>query len=139
MLPFCNHPLVLLAFASISAAAQSPIVSLDYGTFLGVKDGNLTKFLGVPFAQAYAEDVLFVLSFASCLCYSSGRFERPKAPIPLHGLQNATTFGPACAQQKISPLPFDVFPHYSLISESCSMRSSFNFVPGLIALSRPHA
>ncbi|KAJ7248983.1 Alpha/Beta hydrolase protein, partial [Mycena rebaudengoi] len=85
-----------------------PIVSLDYGTFLGVKDGNLTKFLGVPFAQAYAEDVLFVLSFASCLCYSSGRFERPKAPKPLHGLQNATTFGPACAQQNISSLPIDV-------------------------------
>ncbi|KAJ7265540.1 Alpha/Beta hydrolase protein [Mycena rebaudengoi] len=100
MLPFCNHPLVLLALASISAAAQSPIVSLDYGTFLGAKDGNLTKFLGVPFAQA-------------------GRFELPKAPKPLHGLQNATTFGPACTQQKISPLPFDVFPHYSLISESC--------------------
>ncbi|KAJ7236114.1 carotenoid ester lipase precursor [Mycena rebaudengoi] len=100
MLPFCNHPLVLLALASISAAAQSPIVSLDYGTFLGAKDGNLTKFLGVPFAQA-------------------GRFELPKAPKPLHGLQNATTFGPACTQQNISPLPFDVFPHYSLISESC--------------------
>ncbi|KAJ7268412.1 carotenoid ester lipase precursor [Mycena rebaudengoi] len=101
MLPFCTHPLAVLALASISAAAKAPIVSLDYGTFLGIKDGNLTKFLGVPFAQP------------------AGRFELPKPPKPLHGLQNATTPGPACPQQKLSPLPFDPFPHYSLISESC--------------------
>ncbi|KAJ7503238.1 carotenoid ester lipase precursor, partial [Mycena galericulata] len=75
---------------------------LDYGTFLGVKDGNLTKFLGVPFAQP------------------TKRFELPLAPVPLHGLQNATAFGPACPQQALTPsLPF-VTPNHTFISEACA-------------------
>jgi hypothetical protein len=31
--------------------AGGPIFPLDYGTFQGASDGNLTKFLGVPFAR----------------------------------------------------------------------------------------
>ncbi|KAJ7921393.1 sterol esterase [Mycena leptocephala] len=82
-------------------AAYGPLVSLHYGTFEGATDGNLTKFLGVPFARPAA------------------RFELPQAPIHLHGVQNATAFGPACPQQAISPgVPISI-PTHSVVSEAC--------------------
>ncbi|KAF8152094.1 carotenoid ester lipase precursor [Mycena galopus ATCC 62051] len=71
------------------AFAASPTVSLSYGTFQGFVAGNLTQFLGVPFAQA-------------------ARFETPKGPALLHGVQNATSYGPACPQQELS-LTLNVF------------------------------
>ncbi|KAJ7719241.1 sterol esterase [Mycena maculata] len=79
-----------------------PTVSLPYGIFQGLNDGGLTKFLGVPFAQA-------------------GRFETPSTPKVLYGVQNATEFGPACPQQKLSTLSLQVFTVtiYPSISEDC--------------------
>ncbi|KAK7007602.1 carboxylic ester hydrolase [Favolaschia claudopus] len=97
-LPFAV-PLQLL---KLSASATTPTVSLRYGTFEGFNSGNLTQFLGVPFAQA-------------------GRFEYPQEPDVLHGLQKATAYGPACPQQKVSHppgLPFEVAT-YADISEDC--------------------
>ncbi|KAJ6482645.1 carotenoid ester lipase precursor [Mycena sanguinolenta] len=92
---------VSLLTAAASANATGPTVSLDYGKFLGANDGNLTKFLGVPFSAPTA------------------RFELPRAPSPLHGLQNATVFGPACVQQALSnTLPF-TFPNPLVTSEAC--------------------
>ncbi|KAJ7340004.1 carotenoid ester lipase precursor [Mycena albidolilacea] len=81
--------------------AGSPIISLDYGTFQGATDGNLTKFLGIPFARPTA------------------RFDLPQPPLPLRGLQNATVFGPACPQQALSPLPISFPNNDGLISEAC--------------------
>ncbi|KAF7340289.1 Carboxylic ester hydrolase [Mycena venus] len=94
--------LSLCAYSYLSlAAARSPLISLPYGIFEGAKDGHLTKFLGVPFARPAA------------------RFELPQPPIRLHGIQDATTFGPACPQQALSPgIPFPV-NNYSAISEAC--------------------
>jgi hypothetical protein len=48
--------LTLLFFISLTSysslvTAYRPLVSLHYGTFEGATDGNLTKFLGVPFAR----------------------------------------------------------------------------------------
>ncbi|KAJ7719224.1 sterol esterase [Mycena maculata] len=90
-----------------SAAGTGPSVSLPYGTFQGSTTGNLTEFLGVPFAQA-------------------GRFELPRAPALLPCIQNATEYGPACPQQAISPfvLPFNYsgptgVATYQSISEDC--------------------
>ncbi|KAF7373914.1 Carboxylic ester hydrolase [Mycena sanguinolenta] len=81
---------------------DGPTVSLGYGTFLGAVDGNLTKFLGIPFARP------------------TGRFELPRPPLQLHGLQNATAFGPVCPQQALSPLPvFPVENPYTSVSEAC--------------------
>ncbi|KAF7364176.1 Carboxylic ester hydrolase [Mycena sanguinolenta] len=82
-------------------ALDGPTVSLDYGTFLGAVDGNLTKFLGIPFASP------------------TGRFELPQPPVQLHGLQNATVFGPACPPQAISPNPILSFGYPSSVSEAC--------------------
>ncbi|KAJ7099186.1 Alpha/Beta hydrolase protein [Mycena epipterygia] len=91
-----NHFLLVLAtFFSLAATKPtSPIVSLNYGTFQGAYNGNLTKFLGVPFSSPTA------------------RFKLPQDPAPLDGLQNATAFGPACPQQARSP--FDPQLHFCL-------------------------
>jgi carboxylesterase type B len=52
--------------------------------------------------------------------FPSARFETPKPPGLLQGVQNATSFGPACPQQKLTvlPIPF-VASTYPLISEDC--------------------
>ncbi|KAJ7876493.1 sterol esterase [Mycena olivaceomarginata] len=83
-------------------AADSPTVALAYGTFRGFARGNVTQFLGVPFGQA-------------------ARFEVPQEPALLHGLQNATSFGPACPQQALDiPSGFPVASNsYPSISEDC--------------------
>ncbi|KAJ6495955.1 carotenoid ester lipase precursor [Mycena vulgaris] len=90
-----------ICLASDVTAVEAPLASLPYGTFRGLNTGNLTKFLGVPFANA-------------------ARFETPKAPRLLHGVQNATDFGSACPQQALSslPIPF-VIATYPSISEEC--------------------
>ena len=46
--------LVYLCSTLVSGAPsnQCPIVNLDYGSFRGNTTGNLTLFLGIPFAQA---------------------------------------------------------------------------------------
>ncbi|KAJ6506654.1 Alpha/Beta hydrolase protein [Mycena sanguinolenta] len=98
-----SHLLLLASpFLFPVVAANGPIVSLDYGTFLGATDGNLTKFLGIPFARPTA------------------RFDLPQAPMLLHGLQDATVFGPACPQQALNPVPLVSFnTSHSSISEAC--------------------
>ncbi|KAJ7433548.1 carotenoid ester lipase precursor [Mycena latifolia] len=90
----------LVLGSRVEAAVTSPIVSLPYGTFEGFNTGNLTKFLGIPFAHVE-------------------RFKIPKAPRLLHGVQNATEFGPACPQQKLTPSPLFVQSTYPVISEDC--------------------
>ncbi|KAJ7278206.1 Alpha/Beta hydrolase protein [Mycena rebaudengoi] len=102
-----NSPMLLtllsLTSGLVAASASSPIVALPYATFQGINDGNLAKFLGIPFSRPVA------------------RFDLPTPPQRLHGVQNATAFGAACPQQAFSPIP--VFPlgaaNYSAISEDC--------------------
>ncbi|KAJ7640708.1 sterol esterase [Mycena polygramma] len=92
------------------AAAGAPTVSLPYGTFQGFVDTNLTKFLGVPFAQAHV--ALIFLQFISLTLVQE--------PGPLSGVQNATAFGPACPQQALTPQPIPFAAMiYPLISEQC--------------------
>ncbi|KAJ7732372.1 sterol esterase [Mycena maculata] len=104
-----SHRLILLVLSAFFhlVSSISPIVSLDYGTFQGAIDGNLTKFLGVPFARPVT------------------RFEIPQPPVPLHGIQNATAFGPACPQQTLSPTPQNFTNNHSLISEQCQTLDVF--------------
>ncbi|KAJ7648066.1 carotenoid ester lipase precursor [Roridomyces roridus] len=78
-----------------------PTVSLDYGTFLGTIDGNLTKYLGVPYALP------------------ATRFELPEPPLSLTGLQDATQFGPSCPQQALSSIPIDFPNNPTSVSEDC--------------------
>ncbi|KAJ7101136.1 hypothetical protein C8R44DRAFT_888097 [Mycena epipterygia] len=49
---FSHFQLAVARFFSLTATKpNSPIASLDYGTSQGAYDGNLTKFLGVPFSR----------------------------------------------------------------------------------------
>ncbi|KAJ7266555.1 carotenoid ester lipase precursor [Mycena rebaudengoi] len=100
---------VLISFLSSGglavrvASASSPTVALPYATFQGSNDGNLTKFLGIPFSRPVS------------------RFELPTLPQRLHGVQNATAFGAACPQQALTTLPGVPFvpANYNAISEDC--------------------
>ncbi|KAJ6578101.1 carotenoid ester lipase precursor [Mycena capillaripes] len=96
-----------LIVPKVANAVPAPIVSLKYGVFQGAADGNLSTFLGVPFAQPAV------------------RFSLPQVPTLLHGMQNATAFGPACAQQALLmpfPLPPQVVP---TMSEDCLQLNVF--------------
>jgi carboxylesterase type B len=62
--------------------------------------------------------------------FYSARFELPQAPIHLHGVQNATVFGPACPQQALSPgVPISI-PTHSVVSEGCTSL----FIPALVPI-----
>ncbi|KAI1852942.1 hypothetical protein JX265_012970 [Neoarthrinium moseri] len=64
----------------------SPQIDLDFGTFRGTAElTGVDSYLGIPFAHA-------------------GRFENPILVSPekkLSGIQDATTYGPACAQGSV--------------------------------------
>ncbi|KAJ7164210.1 Alpha/Beta hydrolase protein [Mycena filopes] len=95
---FAGHLLTFqVFFFCLAAVLGAPTVSLPYGTFRGFNEGNLTKFLGVPFATA-------------------PRFETPQPPKRLYGIQNATAFAPACPQQALSTGPIVRFPFNQSIS-----------------------
>ncbi|KAL0948885.1 hypothetical protein HGRIS_009001 [Hohenbuehelia grisea] len=99
---------------------STPFVTLDYGTFLGAQDGNLTSFLGIPFADSPVGDL---------------RFRLPVPPPQLEGVQRAVSFGAACPQHALSPLPGMNFTgKYTKVSEDCLainiIRPSFKLVPG---------
>ncbi|KAJ7149872.1 carotenoid ester lipase precursor [Mycena crocata] len=90
-------------FAPFLLVTGTPIITLQYGSFQGTTDGNLSTFLSVPFARP------------------AGRFELPKTPTFIDGIQNATEFGAACPQQAPSPVAIPVpvpLPTY-VISEDC--------------------
>ncbi|KAJ7167895.1 sterol esterase [Mycena filopes] len=100
MVPFNRVSLFVFLCSGGFTAAAAPTVSLPYGTFRGFTEGNLTKFLGLPFATA-------------------ARFDTPKTPKPLYGIQNATAFAPVCPQQTPSDPPIPLPPAPTDISEDC--------------------
>ncbi|KAG7448820.1 alpha/beta-hydrolase [Guyanagaster necrorhizus] len=93
---------------SFSLVKGDPTANLSYGTFQGYYSGNLSIFLGIPFASPPL---------------GSLRFAPPQAPAEVGGIQNASSFGPACPQQ-LSTIP-DVLPFAfsmataSNVSEDC--------------------
>ncbi|KAJ7201170.1 sterol esterase [Mycena pura] len=94
--------LLASTLTGLQVAATSPIVALQYGVFQGKADGNLSTFLGIPFAAPAV------------------RFTLPMAPTSLHGVQNATEFGPACPQQALTPTPPGLsVPNRNYTSEDC--------------------
>ncbi|KAF8987035.1 Alpha/Beta hydrolase protein [Cyathus striatus] len=81
-----------LSSPSIAYAAPEnvsiPVVKLDYGTFQGVGDGNLVKFLGMPFAAPPVGNL---------------RFAAPQSPFKFSGVHQASSYGLACPQQAPKP------------------------------------
>ncbi|KAM5540854.1 hypothetical protein V8D89_005498 [Ganoderma adspersum] len=66
------------------AQRAAPSVKLDDGTFVGDSDGDVDKFLGIPFAKPPTGNL---------------RFNLPVAAGPYSGTHTVTEFGPACPQQ----------------------------------------
>jgi hypothetical protein len=64
----------------------APVVSLDYGSYLGMTNLNTTVdyYLGMAYAQPPTGNL---------------RFRRPEAPLSFTGTQNASMYGNACPQQ----------------------------------------
>ncbi|KAJ7132220.1 Alpha/Beta hydrolase protein [Mycena epipterygia] len=81
------------------------VVKLSYGPFQGTVVGNVTQFLGIPFAQPPVGDL---------------RFREPRDPIKFNSFRMADKFGAACPQQTLAPLPgLNFTGNYISISEDC--------------------
>ncbi|KAI0056007.1 carotenoid ester lipase precursor [Artomyces pyxidatus] len=79
-----------------SPTVKAPTVQLDRGTFTGVNTGNVSRFLGIPYAKPPVGNL---------------RFQRPVAHPSYHGHYNATAFGPSCIQQNTAiEVPYNVSP-----------------------------
>ncbi|VDB94160.1 unnamed protein product [Peniophora sp. CBMAI 1063] len=63
---------------------STPTVLLDNGTFVGVTEGSVSAFRGIPFAKPPVGDL---------------RFRLPVANDPYSGEHDASTFGNSCIQQ----------------------------------------
>ncbi|TCD66642.1 hypothetical protein EIP91_001110 [Steccherinum ochraceum] len=70
-------------------SSVAPTIVLDKGTFVGVSNGNVTSFRGIPFAEPPV---------------GNNRFRVPVANDPYTGVHSAANYGLACLQQS-SPLP----------------------------------
>jgi len=81
--------LLCVSLAVVIASDQSadPSVALDNGAFIGVSQGSVNLFLGIPFAQPPMGDL---------------RFRLPVANEPYNGTYDATVFGPSCIIQNIT-------------------------------------
>ncbi|KAG9217919.1 hypothetical protein CCMSSC00406_0008560 [Pleurotus cornucopiae] len=105
----CSSFLAVLCVVALAVSAAScsrtPVVALDYSTFEGFTVGNVSQYLGMPFAAPPVGQL---------------RFRKPSPPLHKRGVHRATEFGPACPQQALSPLPgIDFAGNYSSISEDC--------------------
>ncbi len=113
-----------IVYQSVLQDDKAPLVTLDYATFQGMHSGNLTMFLGMPFANAPFVFSLRVskLKLHLTLLHRVGdlRFRRPTPPSRIGGIQQATEFGAACPQHALSPLPgLNFTGNYQKISEDC--------------------
>ncbi|KAJ7494857.1 Alpha/Beta hydrolase protein [Mycena galericulata] len=85
-----------LLFFAASFDSDSPTVSLDCGVFQGSIDGNLSKFLGVPFA-------------------------RPSLPSLSPACKTLQSSAPPAPSRRLQVTPIAIFfdNNYTSISESC--------------------
>ncbi|KAI0759318.1 carotenoid ester lipase precursor [Irpex lacteus] len=102
---------VALAFSILQVTATTtisshPQVKLDHGTFLGVHNGSVDAFLGIPFAKPPTGDL---------------RFRLPIGNEPYVGMQNATDFGSSCIQLPIEyTVPDSLAPEAKAVVEEQS-------------------
>lgn len=79
-----HRALVLTALFSASLAAQAvPTVTVDSGTLIGIDQGDVVSYRGVPYAKPPVGDL---------------RWAPPQKPTPWRGARHATDFALPCAQ-----------------------------------------
>ncbi|KZT09205.1 sterol esterase [Laetiporus sulphureus 93-53] len=93
----------------LDSRAADPIAALSYASFQGSTSGDVSSFLGMPYATPPI---------------GSLRFAAPQPPVTMDGIQDATSFGAACPQQglvlpELLPSNFSIISSGSLISEDC--------------------
>jgi para-nitrobenzyl esterase len=88
------------AAAAPSGARAVPIVSTSDGAVRGVAAGNVTEFLGIPYAAPPTGNL---------------RWRPPQPPAEWHGVRDATQFGPSCPQ----PTFMNPFAPPGPFSEDC--------------------
>ncbi|KAI1788851.1 carotenoid ester lipase precursor [Ganoderma leucocontextum] len=80
-------PVVIGAAVAVPTAKRAvPSITLDDGTFIGISDGTVDRFLGIPFAKPPTGNL---------------RFNLPVAVDPYNSTHTVTAFGPACPQQAV--------------------------------------
>ncbi|RPD60515.1 carotenoid ester lipase [Lentinus tigrinus ALCF2SS1-7] len=89
----------------------TPTVTLDNATVIGLPNGTVTKYLGLPFAQPPVGDL---------------RLRLPKPVSPFNGTINATVFGDQCIQQ--------TFPNLTLPEDLPAPARSYMSLAGFLAL-----
>lgn len=72
--------------APATAVAADPAVNLQQGQLVGVREGGLEVFRGIPYAAAPSGE---------------GRWKPPSPPPNWSGVLNVTAFGPSCIQPAI--------------------------------------
>src|SRR5262245_52619343 len=88
------------AAAAPSGARAAPIVTTSDGAVRGVAVGNVTEFLGIPYAAPPTGNL---------------RWRPPQPPAEWHGVRDATQFGPSCPQ----PTFMNPFAPPGPFSEDC--------------------
>nr|VWO97518.1 Carboxylic ester hydrolase (EC [Ganoderma boninense] len=75
------------AFAVPTTQNAAPSITLDHGTFMGISNGTVDQFLGIPFAKPPTGNL---------------RFNLPVAVDSYNGTYSVAKYGPSCPQQSIT-------------------------------------
>ena len=107
-LPLAVVILAALAWAGVcAAAARAPRAPVADGELLGLREGGVNAFLGVPYAAAPV---------------GVNRWRAPQPPRPWHGVRRARHFAPSCRQaltlRGIGPWSPEYVVH-GRVSENC--------------------
>ncbi|KAI0059491.1 alpha beta-hydrolase [Artomyces pyxidatus] len=88
--------LVCCNYAAAAIINGIPNVQLDAGSFIGNLSGDVSQFLGIPFAQPPVGNL---------------RLHLPKPNAPYTGIHNATVYGSSCIQQNTTAtIPSNIDP-----------------------------
>jgi len=84
-------------------SSTPPTATLDAATVTGFNQGNLSKFLGVPFAQAPSVYLRreTMSAHSPCLRVGDLRFRAPQGILSYNGSINGTSYGAICPQQTV--------------------------------------
>ncbi|PPR03797.1 hypothetical protein CVT24_007477 [Panaeolus cyanescens] len=108
----CVTTLLLSLALARAATITPPTITIDHATVTGLADGNVAKYLGLPYASPPV---------------GSLRFRQPQPIGPYRTAMAATTYGPSCPQQKLTGVT-DIDANMQGIIENSGLHSVTNTV-----------